>query len=1113
MTAREYGDFLKQYQAKYGPATTVFMQVGSFYELYDFQDPATGKTLYNVIEIVEILGLQTSAKTDAQSGHTILTAGLPEYALHRWASKLTQMGWTVIIVDQNKDSSGRVRNRTVSRILSPGTHIETAISTEIPAILCLLFQYSINQSEAPTYSVASLDLTTGQTKSFSHKAEGNAENWTADYLQQFICIYPPKEIIINLWSEDRILTEETFRKQFSINNHIPVHIRKLSKDQTATLSKELYRDEQLRTIYSLRSILPSRTLLSARTELEESVIILLAEYAEEHISSELKKFNMNEAWHPYQNLICANNALLQLQIIPQQQPHGFASTSTFNSVQSNPDSILSLFSAAFTPMGKRSVRERIVRPLSDSRLIRERLNKIIIFQKLNESVRKQITTQLRFIYDLPRLHRKIHCSLLTKDDVPQLIQSYSAISALMEITITNDVLASTNYFDSNNWQLFIETFHAHFPVYPLKVFDDDADTAAAADADADADTNIINELIGNNTTPFHKLNYPVLGNLEKDIRETIKKVIKVRNHFARIAGVSEESIRIESREKEPFGLKTSTVILKSLETKKKTADIYPLENITINNLKSGGWLDCQELQRLNIHLLSLYEKLDRECRLAFIEACHILTDKFFTDTTNICSLAEKWIEDIDCTACFAQTAEERGWACPDIIDDETSPNAAVTATAQNPYKGSSLEIQGLRHPIVENTRTRVSYITHDVSLGQNDINISQGWLIYGMNASGKSTLMKATGIAVILAQAGCFVPARRMILRPFRAIFTRILNQDNIFQGLSSFAVEMSELRDILAAADSRSLVLGDELCAGTESDSAQALVAAGIQWLANKGAKFLFATHLHDIPKLINLKSLGVAVWHIHVHYDPVTKKLIYDRQLREGSGSSLYGLEVARAMNLPFEFIEAALENRNKLVGEFRRTNGNKTSWTPDLIKRACELCGSPGAEQRSLEVHHIQHRASAKNGRLISGEDMNHPRNLVVLCDKCHDAQHTSRDHSHDGTTTQSTVVSRASSTLAALTASSIQQTSDGPERICITNYTDNRNQISQDRIPSSEPTQRTKLNGKWSDEQKNIIQQTLNKFPKAALKQIRFMLQSNYAISISESSLRQFRISGC
>ena len=116
MTAREYGDFLKQYREKYGPATAVFMQVGSFYELYDFQDPATGKTLYNITEVVDILGLNTSSKTDSQSGHTILTAGLPDYALHRWAAKLTQMGWTVVVVDQNKESSGLVRNRTNHRL-------------------------------------------------------------------------------------------------------------------------------------------------------------------------------------------------------------------------------------------------------------------------------------------------------------------------------------------------------------------------------------------------------------------------------------------------------------------------------------------------------------------------------------------------------------------------------------------------------------------------------------------------------------------------------------------------------------------------------------------------------------------------------------------------------------------------------------------------------------------------------------------------------------------------------------------------------------------------------------------------------------------------------------
>ena len=195
----------------------------------------------------------------------------------------------------------------------------------------------------------------------------------------------------------------------------------------------------------------------------------------------------------------------------------------------------------------------------------------------------------------------------------------------------------------------------------------------------------------------------------------------------------------------------------------------------------------------------------------------------------------------------------------------------------------------------------MAYVQHSVKLDQD----TNSWLVYGMNASGKSTLMKATGIAILLAQAGSYVPALRLRFRPFRAIYTRILNHDNLFAGLSSFAVEMSELRDILRQADERSLVLGDEMCSGTESLSAMSLVAAGIEWLSAKRAKFIFATHLHDLPSLIDCSALKLKVWHLRVEYDPVSQKLIYDRTLMPGSGSSLYGLEVANAMDLPLELL----------------------------------------------------------------------------------------------------------------------------------------------------------------------------------------------------------------
>jgi DNA mismatch repair protein MutS len=406
---------------------------------------------------------------------------------------------------------------------------------------------------------------------------------------------------------------------------------------------------------------------------------------------------------------------------------------------------------------------------------------------------------------------------------------------------------------------------------------------------------------------------------------------------------------------------------------------------------------------------------------------------------------EHWICHVDGTQCIGRVSKERGFSCPEIEEAEES----------------SVEITHLRHPLVEATSTRQSYVKHHVSLGK-----TNGWLIYGMNASGKSTLMKATGICILLAQAGCFVPARTMRLAPFQAIYTRILNHDNLFAGLSSFAVEMSELRDILRHANPHTLVLGDELCAGTESISAQALVASGIQWLSKRRAKFMFATHLHDIPSLIDPQKERVEIWHLHVEYDPVTQKLIYDRSLRPGSGSTLYGLEVARAMDLPLEFIEQALQNRHRIMGSVKQEEATASSWNKDIIRRTCESCQKPIVSD--LEVHHLQHRASAQNQILQDGTHMNDKRNLIVLCEACH-------DQIHAGT----------------LIVGDIQLTSNGPERM-----------IQRVDLP-------IKKGGKWTEEELETVKSTLKKYTSLSLKSIRAQLSSKHSIEISETMLGKMR----
>ena len=105
-------------------------------------------------------------------------------------------------------------------------------------------------------------------------------------------------------------------------------------------------------------------------------------------------------------------------------------------------------------------------------------------------------------------------------------------------------------------------------------------------------------------------------------------------------------------------------------------------------------------------------------------------------------------------------------------------------------------------------------------------------LIYGTNGVGKSSINKSIGIAIIMAQSGMFVPASSFTYYPYDAIFTRIIGNDNLFKNLSTFAVEMSECSSIINMSDENSLILGDEVCSGTENKSANSIFAETLLWL-----------------------------------------------------------------------------------------------------------------------------------------------------------------------------------------------------------------------------------------------------------------------------------------
>ena len=319
-------------------------------------------------------------------------------------------------------------------------------------------------------------------------------------------------------------------------------------------------------------------------------------------------------------------------------------------------------------------------------------------------------------------------------------------------------------------------------------------------------------------------------------------------------------------------------------------------------------------------------------------------------------------------------------------------------------EGNFYEAIALRHPIIEANDERGIYIPNDIFLGQNNLtthnhitlNSSEGEdvlgvLLYGINSSGKSSLMKSIGLSVVLAQAGFFVPAVELRFGLYDKLFTRIVSQDNLYKGLSTFAVEMMELKNIFNRANERSLVLGDEISQGTETESALAIVSSAILKLISLKSTFIFATHLHQlgtIPQLQDLKHL--IFLHLGIKYDETNDTLIYNRVLQLGRGDSLYGLEFAKSLHMDREFLQMAQtirENLDNSGSEIKKLRKKKSSkYNKDLFLTQCALC-----DEAVEDVHHIAEQQEANEDGHIDHFHKNHKYNLIPLCKRHHTLVH--------------------------------------------------------------------------------------------------------------------------
>ena len=245
------------------------------------------------------------------------------------------------------------------------------------------------------------------------------------------------------------------------------------------------------------------------------------------------------------------------------------------------------------------------------------------------------------------------------------------------------------------------------------------------------------------------------------------------------------------------------------------------------------------------------------------------------------------IAHVDTLYSFARAARKYNYVCPEV------------------FEGSGIDIRGGFHPVIVAVNPDLDFIPNDTKLCPESVRLM---LITGPNMAGKSTYLRQTGLIVLMAQIGCFVPAESARIGVVDRIFTRVGASDRLSRGLSTFMVEMIETANILRNATSHSLVLLDEIGRGTSTFDGLSIAWAIVETLHDEPARAaltLFATHYHELTGLVDsLEHAG----NYQVAVQEKGDKLMFLHKILEGACDSSYGIHVAEMAGLPNNVLRRA-------------------------------------------------------------------------------------------------------------------------------------------------------------------------------------------------------------
>ena len=953
---KEYLTHHYKYIEKYGENTVVLMQVGSFYEIYAVinEEINVGADVNLLGDILDIQVYRKNKKIEEISYSNYLGVGFPDHALLKFQNILLNHNYRIVLV--NQVTAPPNPEREVTEIISPGTVVENFNNADTNILLSVF----INVYPAPhnkkiyVIGLAAIDISTGQNYVHHIRSNANDEKLWTDELFRLIHYYNPREILFHFDSDEIDLSIDKITQEWEIN-HKTLH---LNLCWSKEFEKPSYQNAYLKRVYPETGILTAIEFLGFERETEITLAYMyMIQFIHEH-----KIENLNGLPKPIfkgsdQHLILSHNCIYQLYLVENKEHSG----ERYNS-------LMGILNQCCTSIGRRLCKERILYPIVDPAELENRYAMISAFQKIyqDEPLYQHCYPHLKKILDVEKLHRKMNLSLLTPYGFYTMHTSYCFLQKITDIL-------------KEGLDEYLHAFSADGVIQGLKTFQE-------------AYTKIFNvnelqkySMINMTTSIFKAGIFPEIDALHKDIltsSERIQAICEKLSFYIISSQYTNQQkvVKFECNDRYGYHLyitetrsKTFKKAIQNLTNKKVllkdlAGDTFlelDLSEVQFIKRNSNVHIEFPDLDTLTTDLALSQQKIQALNRAEYLTTCKTLYETHKDTMKSVVDL----IGFIDLNTTFAKLAIENSYCRPEIL-----MNAP-------PYQ-SRFEAKDIRHPIVEKVQVEIPYVPNNVSLSE------EGMLLFGTNACGKSTLMKSIGLTIVMAQAGIFVPCSSFKFSPYTQIFTRILNNDNIFKRQSSFAVEMSELRGILKRADKRSLVLGDELCSGTETTSALSIVSAGLKKLSDLKCSFIFTSHLHelmDIPLVQEISNLIIN--HLTIEYDEEKDLLIYHRNLVPGSGPPIYGLEVCKAMDLGDEFVSEARAIQLLLTGTDKTLLTKKASnYNAQIKMDECQVCSS-AAEH----THHIQEQCVADENGMIQHFHKNVKHNLVPLCESCHHKVH--------------------------------------------------------------------------------------------------------------------------